>query len=103
MKVISSLSVCFVALLFGLTALQASSQDASSEYGNYKLTKQWRSDDNLYHYSAEYQGSQDNYMGNSAIVKNIHMVVSSHDDKTFRIKVLDDHNARWEIPERVPF
>jgi len=103
MKVISSLSVCFVVLLIGLATVQVSSQDVSTDYGKYKLTKRWQTDDNIYHYSAEHQGSQDNYMSNSPIVKNLHMIVSFHDDKTFRIKVLDNGHARWEIPERTPF
>ena len=101
-------------LLFRLQVkIDSSSQGNSSDQGNfldqassnefYKLTKQSQSDDHVYHYTADYQGVEQNFKGNSPIVKSLHMVVSFYDDKTFRIKVLDNDKARWEIPERVPF
>jgi len=96
-------SLYFVALFICLVAVPAFSQDAIEDYGHYTLTNQYEAENSVYHFIAQHQGSQENYKGVSAIIKDLHIILSFHDAKTFRIKFLDDKNARWEIPERVPF
>ena len=83
------------------TNSQESAEDVSKDY---RLIKQWKSDDNYYHYVLEYQGIHNKYANSvSMLVKKLDMIVSFHDDKTFRVKIIDFDNARWEIPERSPF
>jgi len=72
------------------------------EVSGYALLKQWQDNDMTYHYVATAKTSQDSYQS-SPIVKEIHMIVTFHDPTTFRVKILDNANQRWEIPEMAPF
>lgn len=72
------------------------------ESANYVLDKFWEDNDKSNHYIATYQGAETAYK-NSKIIKTLHMIVSFHDQSTFRIKIIDQDNSRWEIPENFPF
>jgi alpha-glucosidase (family GH31 glycosyl hydrolase) len=71
------------------------------DVGDYVLSKNWN-ENNEYHYQAVYKGGSPAYK-NSEIIKNLHMIVTFHDKSTFRIRIIDDDNERWEIPEKFPF
>jgi len=72
------------------------------ETASYALDKYWEDDDKTNHYIAIYQGTESQYK-NSKIIKTLHMIVSFHDQSTFRIKIFDQEEQRWEIPEEFPF
>jgi len=82
--------------------LDVSDERILQEASGYTLVKHWQDNDNSYHYVAAYKGVRDDYR-TSTIIKNLHMIVSFHDTTTFRIKILDNDNTRWEIPEQIPF
>ena len=71
------------------------------DVGDYVLNKHWN-ENNEYHYQAVYKGGSPSYK-NSEIIKNLHMIVTFHDKSTFRIRIIDDDNERWEIPEKFPY
>jgi len=83
--------------------LEAENDRLLAETAHYALDKFWEDDGNVEHYIATYQGSETMYKRNSKIIKTLHMIVSYHDRSTFRIKILDHENTRWEIPETFPF
>jgi len=87
------------------TSTQLATQDYDqrllSDIGDYVLNKHW-TENNEYHYLATYKGGSPSFK-TSEIVKNLHMIVTFHDKTTFRIRIIDNDEARWEVPEKYPF
>jgi len=71
---------------------------------DYKVVKEWSDEDDIQqNYLLRYKGHEDSIGGISKIVKELHVVVSMPDEDTIRVKILDAHHQRWEIPEYYPF
>jgi alpha-glucosidase (family GH31 glycosyl hydrolase) len=111
MKVSSCRKTYFISLFLTLICFQLSCFATENPHNRileeapateYSLAKQWKDDDNSYHYLISHKSGSELY-GNSRIIKNLHMIVSFNSENIFRVKIIDNDSNRWEIPETVPF